>query len=93
MLNNTIEEIRREKAEFARDREYLKETALDDEVDARMERVESMYVGETMEELEEAAEIIKKLPAEEDVMEERAEIEKILNSDENLTFEEMAGIE
>ena len=93
MLNNTIEEIRHEKAEFARDKEYLRETALDDEVDARMERVESMYVGETMEELEEAAEILKKLPGEEDVMEESAEIEKILSADENLTFEEMVGIE
>lgn len=92
MLNNSINEIYEEKAKFARDVEYLKETALDDEIDERLEIVDSMYERETLEDLEEAANMLDKLPADVDVVEEATEVERILNAEESLTFEEMIGI-
>ena len=93
MLTNKIDQIRESKARFAREVEYLKETALDDMIDERIEEAESQYVRETMEELEEAADMVNKLSGEEDVVAESVEIEKILNATEDITFEEMCGIE
>lgn len=93
MLTNTIEAIRTERAKFIRDVEYIKETAKDDVLDNRMEVAESLYVRESVEELEEAADMVKKLSSEEDVVAESAEVETILNAEENITFNEMIGIE
>ena len=93
MLTNPIESIKLENAKFARDVEYIKETALDDEIDERIEVAESQYAGESYEELEEAVAMVNKMPAEEDLVQEAAEINRILNADENLTFEEMADLE
>lgn len=92
MLVSPIEDIRRANAEFARDVEYLKETALDDQLDDRIAIAESQFEAETIEELEEAVELVKRLPDEEDVVEEKAEVDRILSADKNLTFDEMAGI-
>ena len=92
MLNSAIDDIRREKAVFIRDTEYLKETALDDMVDERMDAVESVFERETVEDLMEAAEMVKKLSGEEDVTTESAEVEKILNAKEDISFEEVIGI-
>lgn len=93
MLTNTIEAIRTERAKFIRDVEYIKETAKDDVLDNRMEVAESLYVRESVEELEEAADMVKKLSSEEDVVAESTEVETILNAEENITFNEMIGIE
>ena len=92
MLVSPIEDIRRANAEFARDVEYLKETALDDQLDDRIAIAESQFEAETIEELEEALELVKRLPDEEDVVEEKAEVDRILSADKNLTFDEMVGI-
>lgn len=93
MLTNPIESIKLENAKFARDVEYIKETSLDDEIDDRIEVAESQYVGETIEEMEEAAAMVNKMPATESLVEESAEIDRIMNATENLTFEEMVGLE
>ena len=92
MLTNPIESIRIENAKFARNIEYIKETALDDQIDERVEAAESDYVPESIEELEEAAAMVNRLPENEDPVEESAEIDRILNATENITFEEMANI-
>ena len=92
MLTNPIDSIRIKNAEFARDVEYIKETALDDEIDERVEAAESEYTPESIEELEEAAAMVNRLPEDEDPVEESAEIDRILNATENITFEEMANI-
>lgn len=92
MLNSAIDDIRREKAVFIRDTEYLKETALDDMVDERMDVVESVFERETVEDLMEAAEMVKKLSGEEDVTTESAEVERILNAKENISFEDVISI-
>lgn len=93
MLNNVLDNLKRERAEFARDVEYLRETALDDVLDERVETAESLFVKESSDELIEASEMLKKLNADEDATMEAAEIDKIMNATENLTFNEMAGIE
>ena len=92
MLTNPIDSIRIKNAEFARDVEYIKETALDDEIDERVEAAESEYTPESIEELEEAAVMVNKLPSDVDPIEESAEIDRILNAEENITFEEMVNI-
>ena len=92
MLTNPIDSIRIKNAEFARDVEYIKETALDDEIDERVEAAESEYTPESIEELEEAAAMVNKLPSDVDPIEESAEIDRILNAEENITFEEMVNI-
>ena len=93
MLTNTIDSIREEKAKFARDIEYLKETAMDDIIDSRVEAAESQYVRETIEELEEAVSMVDRLPADTDMVAESAEVNRILNAETDLTFNEMIGIE
>ena len=92
MLTNPIESIRIENAKFARNIEYIKETALDDQIDERLELAESEYYPESIEEMEEAAAMVNRLPEDEDPVEESAEIDRILNATENITFEEMANI-
>ena len=92
MLTNPIESIRIENAKFARNVEYIKETALDDQIDERVEAAESEYYPESIEEMEEAAAMVNRLPEDEDPVEESAEIDRILNATENITFEEMANI-
>ena len=92
MLTNPIESIRIENAKFARNIEYIKETALDDQIDERVEAAESEYYPESIEEMEEAAAMVNRLPEDEDPVEDSAEIDRILNATENITFEEMANI-
>ena len=94
MLNNSIEEIRAERAKFAQGVEYLKETALDDAIDERMEVVESEYGEvEKMEELREAKDMLDKVSTDNELIEESTELDKLLDSEDDLTFEEMVGIE
>lgn len=93
MLTNSIDAIREEKARFARDVEYIKETYLDDVLDQRVEVAESLYVRETMDELEEAADMISKLSSEDDIVAESVEVNRILNADGDISFNEMVGIE
>lgn len=92
MLTNTIDAIRKDRAKFARDIEYLKEMARDDELDLRVERAEEAYGTETIEELEEAADMVNQLTIEDEMAMESVEIETILNAEEDLTFDEMVGI-
>ena len=93
MLTSTIDSIREDNARFAREVEYIRETALDDVIDQRIEVAERQFDNETIEELEEAVDMVKRLSNDEDVVEEAAEIEKILNAEGDITFNEMVGIE
>lgn len=93
MLVQPIDAIRESNASFLRDVEYLKETAIDDMIDERTEVAESVYETEKMEELIEAAEMVEKLPGDVDLVTESEEVQRILDATEDMTFEEMAGIE
>ena len=92
MFNNVIDSIRMERAKFARETEYIKETAADDIIDDRVEVAEQQYTRETMSELTEAADMLKNMPAEEDPVTEATELDCILNADNNITFDEMIGL-
>lgn len=93
MLSNPIEEMRLDNAKFVRNTEYVKETSIDDVIDERLEVAESQYTRETMSELQEAADMLTKMSSEDNVKTESEELERILNASENLTFNEMVGIE
>lgn len=93
MLTNSIDELRTERAKFAQSIEYLKETAIEDEIFDRTEMVEEMYERETMKELRESADMLKKLDPEEELEEESAELDRLLNADDDLTFDDMINIE
>lgn len=93
MLTNSIQALREERAKFVRGVEYIKETAIDDMIDERIERAESEYVRESVDELEEAADMVKRLSPEEDLVAEAAELDRILTAEDNITFNEMIGIE
>ena len=93
MLSGSLETIKRERAKFARDVEYLKEMAIDDVVDDRTEIAESLINKETIEELKEAADMVQKLSGEVNMVAENAEIDMIMNAESNITFDEMIGIE
>lgn len=92
MLSYTLNEIREARAKFIRDAEYAKETALDDIIDSRVEIAESVFEKETIDELMEAAELVDRLPDEEDLVAEAAEVSRILEAEKDITFEEMVGV-
>ena len=93
MLTNPVDSIREKNAKFLRDVEYIKETAFDDMIDERLEVAESMYEGETFDEIKEAMDLASKISGEDDVEESAKEIQRILDADEDITFNEMVGIE
>lgn len=93
MLASIIDDMRTENAKFARDVEYLKETAADDVLDERVEMAESQYIRDDIDDMQEAAILVDKLDTGDEPVTEAAEVQKILSAEENLTFEEMAGIE
>lgn len=92
MLNAIVDTLRGDRAKFALETEYLKETAKDDIIDERIDVAESQYFKETTEELVEAADMVKRLSDEEDLVEESAELEKILSADGDLSFKEVIGL-
>ena len=91
MLISPIENIKRQRAETAREIEYLKESVLDSEIDDRLTVAEEQYVRESVDEYLEAKEELSLISESEDNAK-NIEVERILNADHDLTFEEMIGI-
>ena len=92
MLTGILESVKRDRAKSARNIEYLREMAREDVVDDRTEVAESQYVKETIEDYNEAAEMIEQLSSD-DSKEEAAEIQRIMEATDDITFDEMIGIE
>ena len=92
MLTGILELVKRDRAKSARNIEYLREMAREDVVDDRTEVAESQYVKETIEDYNEAAEMIDQLSSD-DSKEEAAEIQRIMEATDDITFDEMIGIE
>ena len=90
MLTGTLNKIREERATLIRDIEYIREMASEDEIDDRFFDLELMNVKESGNIYAEAAETVKQIPVDDSFQKE--EIERILNSDHNLSFDEMLGI-
>lgn len=94
MLKSSLEALQESRAKFAREVEYLRETAVDDVVDERTEEAESTIVEESMEELAEALEMVDSMPINMDteIALESEEVQRILDAEDNITFDEMVGI-
>lgn len=93
MIASIIDDVKARRAKFAREVEYLKETALDDEIDERTEVSESTFMTkETVDELKEAASYVDRMSGEEDLVQEAAEINYILTNGSDCTFDEMIGL-
>jgi hypothetical protein len=91
MLVGTLNKIREERAALIRDVEYIREMALEDAVDDRLFDLEMRTVKESGNIYAESAKTIEQIPVDDSFRNE--EIARILNSDRNLTFDEMLGIE
>ena len=91
MLNNIVNKMKTERAKFSRNLEYLKECSADDHVDYYTELATNEKA--TSLEIKEAARMLDNISADDEEVTESVEVEKILNSETNLTFEEMVGIQ
>lgn len=91
MLTGTLNKIRAERAARIRDVEYIREMAADDAADDRLLDLELRSVKDTGNLFAESVETINQISAEDDFSQD--EINRILNADHDLTFDEMLGIE
>lgn len=90
MLDNAINSIRKERAALAREIEYMRESMEDDKLDEIMESVEG---SDSKAELIEAAAYANSVDVtEEETAIESVEIDRILNADHDITFDEMIGL-
>lgn len=94
MLNTILDNIKLERAKFARDVEYLTEEAIQDEVDDATELAEESVLGyiETSDELLEAAEVLESMSANDEVSA-NEELQRILEATDDMTFDEMIDVE
>ena len=91
MLTGTLNKIREERAARIRDVEYIREMAADDAVDDRLFDIEMKTIKDCGNIYSEAANTVEQIPTDESFRQE--EIDRILNADHDLTFDEMLGIE
>ena len=90
MLDNAINSIRKERAALAREIEYMRESMEDDKLAEIMESVEG---SDSKAELIEAAAYANSVDVtEEETAIESVEIDRILNADHDITFDEMIGL-
>ena len=90
MLDNAINSIRKERAALAREIEYMRESMEDDKLDEIMESVEG---SDSKAELIEAAAYANSVDVtEEETAIESVEIDRILNADHDISFDEMIGL-
>ena len=92
MLNATIDNLEYNRAKRAREIEYLKEIAKDDVVDERTFAAESTLIKETTEDYIEARALLDRI-SDDDTAMESVEINRILSSDTDISFDEMIDIE
>ena len=90
MLTGTLNKIREERAARIRDIEYIREMAFEDAIDDRFFDLELMNLKETGNIYAEAAQTADQIPTDESFRDD--EINRILNADHNLSFDEMLGI-
>ena len=90
MLTGTLNSIREENAKLARDVEYIREMAEEDEMEDRLLDLEMQYVKRTENPYMESAESVNQISPEDNFS--KQEVERILSSDHDLTVDEMLGI-
>lgn len=90
MLNGISDSIKRKNAEFIRDVEYIKEMAYEDALDDRLNCCTDDTPDLSMSTISDDVKFIDSL--EETPEESEAEVQRIMNSDRNLTFNDMIGL-
>lgn len=90
MLNGISDSIKRKNAEFIRDVEYIKEMAYEDALDDRLNCCTDDTPNLSMSSISNDVRFIDNL--EETPEESEAEVQRIMNSDRNLTFNDMIGL-
>ena len=91
MLTGTLNKIREEKAERIRDVEYIRNISRDDVIDDRFFDIELRTVKESTDIYRESVEVINQIPTDETFIKE--EVNRLLNSDRKLSFDEIIGVE
>ena len=88
MLTGALNKMREERARFARDIEELRQMYMEDSIDDREVEMDFTYgAADDPDELKAAADILDKIPEEDDFTD--REINTILNSDHDLSFDEL----
>lgn len=90
MLNGISDSIKRKNAEFIRDVEYIKEMAYEDALDDRLSCCTDDTPNLSMSSISDDVKFIDNL--EETPEESEAEVQRIMNTDRNLTFNDMIGL-
>lgn len=90
MLTGILNEIRHERAAKSREIEYIREDASSFAEDERLLQIDDRMLDPDDKEYEDLAEVIDQIELSDE--EEEAELERIMNADHDLTFDEMAGI-
>lgn len=90
MLNGISDSIKRKNAEFIRDVEYIKEMAYEDALDDRLNCCTDDTPNLSMSTISDDVKFIDNL--EETPEESEIEVQRIMNSDRNLTFNDMIGL-
>ena len=91
MLTKTLNNIREEKAKLARDIEYLKESVTDYSVEERLMDLEDESSNDFENPYIESANSVDMIPTDTEYVTE--EVNRILNADHDIDFDEMVGIE
>ena len=90
MLSGISDSIKRKNAEFIRDVEYIKEMAYEDALDDRLNCCTDDTPNLFMSSISDDVKFIDGL--EETPEESEAEVQRIMNTDRNLTFNDMIGL-
>lgn len=90
MLNNAIDNIRRERATFIHEVAFLREMASEDVIADSVDKAESQYVRESLDDLKLAKQMVEDMP--DDSADDQREINMLLEATEDVTFDEMIGI-
>ena len=88
MLTGALNKMREERARFARDIEELRQMYMEDAIDDRETEIDLTYgAADDPDELKAAADVLDKIPEDDDFTDK--EINTILNSDHDLSFDEL----
>lgn len=88
MLTGALNKMREERAKFARDVEELRQMYMEDAIDDREHEMDITFgTTDDPDELRAAADVLDKIPEDDDFTDK--EINTILNSDHDLSFDEL----
>ena len=88
MLTGVLNKMREERAKFARDVEELRQMYMEDSIDDREAEIDITYgAADDPDELRDAADVLDRIPEDDDFTDK--EINRILNSDQDLSFDEL----